>query len=46
VIKLLIDKGYMHKGDKDHMGQPKRDLPEGKRRVYHIYGAIFGDENE
>lgn len=46
VIRLLIDKGYMHKGDADHVGQPKRDLPEGKRRVYHIYGAIFGDENE
>lgn len=46
VIRLLIDKGYMHKGDADHIGQPKRDLPEGKRRVYHIYGAIFGDENE
>jgi putative DNA primase/helicase len=46
IIRLLIDMGYMHKGDADHIGQPKRDLPEGKRRVYQIYGAIFEDGNE
>lgn len=45
VIKMLIDKGYMHKGEDRHPGQPKRNLPEGTKRVYHIYSSIFGDEN-
>ncbi len=46
VVQLLVDKGYMHKGDGRHIGQPKRELPEGTRRVFHIYGSIFGDDNE
>lgn len=45
VIKLLIDKGFMHKGDSSHIGLPMRDLPEGRRRVFHIYGSVFGDDD-
>jgi len=46
VVKMLVDRGFMHKGDSGHLGMPKRDLPEGKKRVYHVYGSIFGDEND
>jgi uncharacterized protein (DUF927 family) len=46
VIKLLVERGYMHRGDGRHIGQPKRLLPEGNKRVYHIFSSIFDDENE
>lgn len=41
VVRLLVDRGYMHKGDGRNIGHPKRETPEGKRRVYVIYGSIM-----
>lgn len=44
VVKLLVAKGYMHKGDGRNLGMPKRELPDGKRRVYVVNSRIFDDD--
>jgi len=45
VARLLIDRGFM-KGDGKNL-QPKVNLPgEGRKRVFHILPAIWGDEND
>ncbi|GKS69964.1 hypothetical protein W03_19680 [Nitrosomonas sp. PY1] len=45
VARLLIGLGYM-KGDGKNL-QPKVSLPsEGRKRVFHILPAIWGDEND
>lgn len=45
VVKLLVAKGYMHKGDGRNHGMPKREIPDGKKRVYVIYSTLFDDEH-
>jgi putative DNA primase/helicase len=45
VAKLLVDKGYMHKGDGRNLGTPKRETPDGRKRVYVVYSKIFDDEH-
>lgn len=46
VARLLIEKGFMRKGDGKNLA-PKVDLPgEGKQRVFHILPAIFGGDDD
>lgn len=45
VARLLIEKGFMRKGDGKNLC-PQVSLPgEGKQRVFHILPAILGEEN-
>ena len=45
VAHLLIEKGYMRRGDGKNL-RPKVSLPgEGSQRVFHVLPAIFGEEN-
>jgi uncharacterized protein (DUF927 family) len=46
VVRLLIDRGYMRKGEGRNL-LPKVRLPgDGDKRVFHILPAIWGDEND
>lgn len=46
VARLLIERGFMLRGDGKNL-MPKVELPgEGRKRVFHILPAIWGDEND
>lgn len=46
VARLLIEKGFMRKGDGKNLA-PKVELPgEGSQRVFHILPAVFGEDND
>ncbi|SEF56412.1 DUF927 domain-containing protein [Nitrosomonas ureae] len=46
VARLLIERGYMRKGEGRNL-QPKVRLPgDGDKRVFHILPAIWGTEND